>query len=444
MWKQRRVSSFVAMGLMSAVSACKNPRYCAGHPDNDCRLDAAPGSCGSDGDCTSPIGVCDLLGTKTCVECTDSEHDACRGTAPACVDTRCRPCTMHSQCGMSNVCLPNGSCADPGLVAYVDPTGSDTMECSLGLPCKKVMSALSTMRPYVKLHGLFDEAVSILDQPVMIFADPGTTLTHSMNGVLLKVDGSSHVQIYDLEVARASGSGGFGIAMPPGNSASLELQRVKVINSVAGGISMAGGTLTVSQSMISDNSGGGISMAGGTLTASQSMISGNGGGGISISGGQFAIVGNVFWNNGSLSSANGGVNISTTQSSMNRLEFNSFNRNLAGDGIGTAIQCSVVGGLIARNNVMGGNGTLTNMEQVSGTCGHTYSIVQPGMLPAGPGNMAVDPRFAQPAMGNLHILPGSPAIGAADPTSDLTGIAAHDIDGDIRTRPADIGADEIP
>jgi hypothetical protein len=56
--------------------------------------------------------------------------------------------------------------------------------------------------------------------------------------------------------------------------------------------------------------------------------------------------------------------------------------------------------------------------------------------------MAADPRFANPSQGDLHLLPMSPAIGAADPASDLTGIAARDLDGDIRTKPADIGADQ--
>ncbi|HWO27129.1 MAG TPA: hypothetical protein VNO30_50715 [Kofleriaceae bacterium] len=35
------------------------------------------------------------------------------------------------------------------------------------------------------------------------------------------------------------------------------------------------------------------------------------------------------------------------------------------------------------------------------------------------------------------------ARGAADPRSSLTGLAARDLDGDVRTRPADIGADEV-
>jgi hypothetical protein len=35
-------------------------------------------------------------------------------------------------------------------------------------------------------------------------------------------------------------------------------------------------------------------------------------------------------------------------------------------------------------------------------------------------------------------------LGAADPSSNLTGLAERDIDGDARAAPADIGADEAP
>lgn len=72
------------------------------------------------------------------------------------------------------------------------------------------------------------------------------------------------------------------------------------------------------------------------------------------------------------------------------------------DGIGAAIQC-VAGMFTARNNILSGNGTLTNPEQVGGACGHAYSIVQPGTLPGGAGNLAADPRFANPSKGDLHL-----------------------------------------
>jgi hypothetical protein len=127
-----------------------------------------------------------------------------------------------------------------------------------------------------------------------------------------------------------------------------------------------------------------------------------------------------------------------------RIAFNSFSRNLAMDGVGSAIQCGSAVTLAARNDVMSGNGTATNAEPVGGACAHTYSIVQPGTLPAGTGNLAVDPQFVDAGAGDLHLQPTSPARGAADPNSDLSGLAADDIDGDRRASPADIGADQTP
>src|SRR6185436_9050200 len=147
------------------------------------------------------------------------------------------------------------------------------------------------------------------------------------------------------------------------------------------------GALDLRHVNVTNNTGGGLSIAGGSLTISRSTIRDNQGGGISVSNGIFAIVGNVFFNNGANSSNVGGVAISTAQNAANRLELNSFSRNLAQDGLGTAIQC-VAGMFTARNNIMSENGTLTNSEQVSGTCKHAYSIARPGTVPTGTNNTA--------------------------------------------------------
>jgi hypothetical protein len=125
------------------------------------------------------------------------------------------------------------------------------------------------------------------------------------------------------------------------------------------------------------------------------------------------------------------------------LEFNSFTHNKALGGFGSAISCAV-SSFTARNNIMSDNSTPTNLEQVSGPCTHAYSITSPGAIPPGPSNSNRDPMFRNAAAGDLHLMPGSPALGAADPASDLTGPAELDIDGDRRTGPADIGADEAP
>jgi len=302
----------------------------------------------------------------------------------------------------------------------VDPGGTDNTSCTKATPCTKVAKALATAKPFLKFHGTTNEQVSINNQNVNVLADVGAQLTSSSNGIVLEIKGTSQVSINDLEITGASGATGYGISMPPGNTATVSLSHAKVTNNAGGGISASGGALTVSRSTISNNAGGGISTTG-----------------------QFAIVNNFIFANGSSSSPIGGISILASQNAANRLDFNSFNKNATQDGVGAAIQC-IAGTFTARNNIMSGNGTLTDMNQTGGTCTHAYSIATPGTLPTGTGNFALDPQFVNTTTGDLHIPAGSPAIDAADPAAVLTGLEAVDIDGDARPQGvhADIGADE--
>ena len=418
----------LATVLLAGCYRDKDPYYCPGrNPNDNCAEPPGPAACSSNDQCADPTAVCDVAGSMTCVQCTPDQAGACAGATPACGDDRaCRACRAHSECPASATCLPDGSCADPGQVAYVQPPelgGTVNADCSLAVPCTRVASALATARPYVKLAGTNDEGgtLSIDSRNVVLLAEPDAKLVRTSNGLHLEIKGTSQVEIYDLEISGASGALGTGISLPTGNAARLTLQRVKVIG----------------------NQGRGIASDGATLTIVQSTLSGNQGGGISVMNGTFVIVGNVFFNNGNDASLIGGVAIGTPQDAANRLELNSFNTNQAVAGKGAAIDC-IAGTFTARNNIMSGNGTLTNMEQVSGTCAHAYSIARPGTLPPGPGNSSADPLFVNTVMGDLHLRAGSPALGAADPNSNLTGPAELDIDGEKRTLPADLGADEVP
>jgi len=318
----------------------------------------------------------------------------------------------------------------------------------------------------VKFHGVIDEAVSVNGgRSVTFLADAGAGVTRSSgNGAIVTVqDDRTSLSIYDLSISNAPNSAsGIGCLIPTGAGApSLSLTRVSITNNPGGGISSSlgavtvaqstisgnqgagisnsGGSLAVSQSTISGNQGGGISNSGGSLAVSQSTISGNQGGGVSITNGTFVIVGNVFFGNGGTMSSVGAVSITTATSSTNRLEFNSFNQNQAQTGIGQAIHCFITS-FTAKNNIMSDNGTLAQMDQVAGSCSHAYSIARPGTMPPGAGNSATNPFFADPTKGDLHLQSTSPARRAADPGSDLTGVASHDIDGNVRATPADIGA----
>jgi hypothetical protein len=139
-----RLCVLCALGALTfGASACDtwvedrihplNPQWCPDEPrDMNCLNpppDAPPG-CASSSEC-APL-VCDVTGARTCVRCTAAEHDACTGTTPVCgANHACRGCSAHSECD-SRVCLPNGSCAVPDQVAYVEPLagGTDSGGCN--------------------------------------------------------------------------------------------------------------------------------------------------------------------------------------------------------------------------------------------------------------------------------------------------------------------------
>jgi hypothetical protein len=415
--------------LLLAACSKTNGEFCEGHAD-DPRCAPIDGSmkCSSSSECTMPGAmVCDVSGTKTCVECTPGEATACESTEPVCGDDNaCRGCTSHAECSSSsNVCLPDGSCAAETEVAYVEAGASGT--CDKASPCGTLAAGIAKTRKYVKVTGAVnaDTTTVSISQAVTILAAPNASVNVTADDVPVLAVSTSNadVKIYDLEVTGGTMANGIGISMLAGGTPKLTLTRAKVTNNQGIGISAAGGSLTVTQSTISGNDGGGISVAGSTAT--------------------FAIVGNIVYQNGTQAGLVGGISIATMQNAANRLEFNSLNQNQVQAGFGAAIHC-IAGTFTARNNIMSENGTQTNLEQVGGTCAHVYSIARPGTVPGGTGNSPMDPLFVNTLTGNLHLMPGSPAIGAADPSSGLTGFAELDIDNQKRTSPAEMGADEIP
>lgn len=396
-----------------------NPLYCEGRPNNycECRLDA---------DCATPEkSVCEIETTNTCVECTAVNATACTGTKPVCgANNTCRGCTTHADCAASAACLPDGACAAETTVAYVSPMGTDNDACSKSAPCTKVAKALATMRPYIKFAGTTSESITVAGgRQVTFLAEPGARLrsgTNNVPNVTVRDTGTS-LTIYDLTIADApNDANGFGVLVPSGSGTpKVALVRATVTNNPARGISISGGSLSLLRSVVSSNTGGGVSVVDGTT---------------------FEIINNFFFANGGINATVGGLSIATVQNAANRLEFNSFYGNLAQSGTGPGIQC-MAGTFTARNNIMSSNG---NANQYGGSCLHTHSISTPGDPPAGTGNSAADPMFLNTSTGNLHISTTSPARGMAAVATELSGPAAIDIDGEPRSTPADIGADEVP
>lgn len=424
-------SVLLLAACLLGVAALAAPSGCSLYKDNSLYCEERPGSyceCRLDADCTTAGKlVCELEATNTCVECTTANASACTGTKPVCgTNYACRGCNTHADCPASAACLPDGSCAAEPMVAYVAPMpmGTDNDTCSKATPCTRVAKALATMRPYIKFAGTTSESITVAGgRQVTFLAEPGARLrsgTNNVPNVTVRDTGTS-LTIYDLTIADApNDANGFGVLVPSGSGTpKVALVRATVTNNPARGISISGGSLSLLRSVVSSNTGGGVSVVDGTT---------------------FEIINNFFFANGGINATVGGLSVATVQNAANRVEFNSFYGNQAQGGTGPGIQCTA-GDFTARNNILSGNGGGT---QYAGSCLHTHSIFTPGELPAGAGNSAAAPMFLSTSTGNLHISATSPARGMADPATVLSGPTAVDIDGEPRSTPADIGADEVP
>lgn len=412
----------VSCSLVVCAAACKekNSEYCTGHPNDtaNCPPDAGSG-CTQDDQCSGK--VCDTA-SGACVVCTPSKAMACTGTTPVCsTSDTCGPCTSHSQCTMSNVCLPDGSCSDGANVAYVAASGSGTA-CTQAMPCNKLAAAVATNKPYIKIAaGLVKDSVTttIDGKSVTILAEPGAKLDRDNDGPILVVQSANaDVKVYDLEITGASGaSGADGIQLTPnGGAPKLTLTRVK----------------------IDANQGTGIATTGGVLTMAQSTVSGNTGGGLSVSSTEFDLTNNMIVKNGSATSSFGGVLFTQTNTGTRKLAFNTIAQNQATTGITPGVLCAAVANAVQfADTIVFGNGAGL---QVEGTmCTWTYSDIGPTAA-TGSGNINMDPMFANATQNDFHLMSTSPCKDAADPAATLN----VDFDGDARPQGphSDIGADE--
>lgn len=429
------VLSTIATFISMVVLGCRsNPNYCAGaNPNNNCsEIDAPIVTCTRSTECTAPTPVCNLsggAGKGTCVQCTTSEAASCMGATPVCSsDNTCRSCTAHSECA-SNACLPSGACAEGTDVAYVAPTGTGT-DCTQKVPCSNVTLALARNRPYIKMSGTINDSPIVdgtQEKEVTILAEPGAKLTNS--GIIVRVNGSVKLGIYDLEISGSSS--GAGISMLDGNAATVSLTRVKLINNQDGGINLSGGTLNIIQSTFSGNPGGGVTASGGgTLNIKRSEISKNAAGGIIMnSPTTFQIVNSFIVGNGTLSSDVGGIKANPSAGVASKLEFNTIASNLVDTNA-----AAVAGGVFCdqpsftyNNNILYQNG----LTQKIGRCGSGNSYVQAD---------ATTLNFRSST--DFHLTDATPTPSILD-SVDCAG-NAEDYDGDARPqgRKCDLGADE--
>jgi hypothetical protein len=340
--------AMIVAALAAGCGKQLNPAFCNDHPnDPDCRnsglvaIDAPMGECTANAQCAgNPNGsVCDVL-SQTCVQCiVGVDVSGCTGTAPQCgEDHVCHGCIYDAHCPASNVCLPNGMCADEVAVLYARPGATGTT-CTQADPCTftAALAAVSPTKHIVKLTAtngtVYREPPVTIStaQPVQILG-ASTTFEPLGDGDAITVTGPN-VEIVGLTVANATGAGSDGIACT--GTSILSLRQMKVQDNAAYGVSSNGCTVTIERSRFSRNPSGALLLTAGKLEIRNNIIDHNGNGGLDQ--------GNV-----------------TIQNASGRFVFNTVVQNLSKGGGGRigGINCSPAAGLEMRvmRNIVSDNG----------------------------------------------------------------------------------------
>lgn len=390
------LSLLVAAPLWVLVG-CANPNYCEGHEDNDCRKgEVVEESCATAADCTNP-------GKSVCALSASTQQLACKA------------CAAHTECTSSQVCLSNGACADEATVAYVSQQGTNNATCSRAQPCDQIAKALATSRPYIKVSGQLDEAVTI-ERAVALFGEEGSKLTRAGGSPVVEVKGNKPVSIQGLEIG---GSGGTGVH------------------------AHAGSTLTLIKVSVTDNGGIGVLVDGATLSLSRSIVSLNDGGGIQIKGSSFQIINNFIFRNGTSDGGGdfGGVHLDSSTPGSNRFELNTVvdNHVKSGNNRTGGVLCDIVN-FTAANNIIARNDIARSLTSpnanTSGSCSYGSSSIATTVEPF---------KFLSPDIEPYDYHLTAESDGAIDMGAPLSSLAEghEDFDKDRRaTDSPDLGADE--
>ncbi len=408
----------LAMLVVCAVACTRrSDLYCQQHVDDPrCGIDAMPG-CSTNDQCVAPRAVCDPA-LRTCVQCLRDQAAACTGGAPICSeDNSCRACQSHDECA-TGACLPDGQCASPDDVSFVEPSGTGE-DCLRAAPCDKVSKGVAKGRRYVLVRGTVEDNVTINGRQVTLLGAPGARLW-ATSGNVIHILGPSTVEIRDLRIGHTSRISTTGIVVDMASSANVLIERARIENHIFGGIQAQGGQLALHRSVISSNAAGGVRVSS-NVTA-------------------FTIRNNVVQFNGEsfppTPSSFGGIEVSLP-GVAGRVELNTIVLNRADGAQNAAGLACYSSGTSARGNLLWSNMIAAGPQATfSGNCATDGSYFGTD-----------DPRFVNPtgADADFHLTAASPAtIVDAIELSDCAAMSDIDLDGDERPvgPRCDVGADE--
>jgi hypothetical protein len=389
--------------------------------------DQCPGNGGMSGDTHCVNGAC-----MTCAADAD-----CSSAAPVCDTGVCRGCTADSECASAACDIDSGTCLDETKTVYASTSGSGTSMCSQSDPCTldRAFAMADASRPNIKLvPGTYSTYETFSGAYALTVYGPAT-----LNGIAITSNGGA-LRLRDLTSTQ-------GVNCSPATSLAasptLDIERMtfNVDSDSGGGLGADRCNVTLSEVTINTTGSGrgatfeGQAGAGSSLVTADKLRMVGGDPGIYLANqSSLTITNAVFENQGAsfgvMQLATGG-----TGGESGSISFSTFHN--------TTLTCPTGNTILSfSNNIFLFDGAGAPSNTVSGTaCTHTHDMIKPqSTMPAGTNLLNSDPRFVNAAAGDFHLMMGSPAIDAADPTATLS----TDYDGTARPQGAgrDLGAFE--
>jgi len=234
--------------------------------------------------CPADAGVCNPDGGM-CVECLMDEHCSARNpNAPICAARMCRACTTDDECPDPKICLPDGHCATPGEVIFVEQAGCSADGGTTSTPyCTLIDGAghLESSHTVLVARGPLNGPLALNGGTGKIFVvgKPGSggpaKIGAGVGTTAVTVSGGD-VSIRDLEVLSGGSPASKGIVVT-GATTSLTLSNVKVDLGMGLGVQAATAEfLTMDHCTVTGNDQGGIRLDGTQFRITNTKVTSNG------------------------------------------------------------------------------------------------------------------------------------------------------------------------
>lgn len=420
-----------SIGIMDSQRTCAAGFVCMDHvcdlpADGGTGSDAPPAvGCMQNSDCPVAMPVCD-----------PATH-------------ACRPCVLDNEC-TSNVCDANaGTCVDSSAVLYASPTGPDAASCDASAPCSitQAVAIASTARHTIKLEAGTYASSLIVTGMTIVFHGSGATLQPPGGQDGIQVLDGGNVTLLGLTIDQLSSARIALVCQTSTSGAPTPMVQMDQVTIIAQGVALLGHPCEYSISRTHVHIGTavyGLEFEGpGTAKMDRTVFDGGAGLVAFDQGAVLDITNSVIENQAGSDGAFLSQAFGSTPGSI-IVSFSTVINSTVKCTNGQPICAGFSDAGVCLDNTIFLNTTAgAPTDTITGTaCFANYVIAKPQStaLTGANNKLGVDPLLVNPAAGDYHLMPNSPAIDAADPTATAT----PDLDGTARPQGAraDIGAYE--